>query len=442
MALLIPIPRSSLDALQKALRRVAGFDWGARRAIHIIPLDQGTDENVADILCEYCQNNNIRYVLVPKRVHCNERYLSQAGYTVVLGPTIVELVRGDGLLHHLRDMGLDWRSQVTARLKHYGLGTVREAEIDSWLGQFEHLGNHRAVGEHLLQLLDVLTLAELGESLSSDADFYGAKLVVGFNNDKWGKSWGTISTLIRKKCQAASLLPINEAIEKGGHPRVLRLVEDGLFSGTEMRGVFDSLRGNRPPGRSQKVPRLADPSLLSRVSAQVHFGVVCDFGEAVLRRYMASNSLPNIQITVSAAARKVRVLYAAPDVLSSPGGTELAEDDDETFRARLRSSVVPFAFQDDKGWKPGASLLRAKTFCENVGEQLWRSYIAKKSFDLRAWSDDRIRLCALGMEGLGLSFAFPHSVPKASLPVFWARGRVTLNGTSVEWIPLLPNADT
>ena len=91
--------------------------------------------------------------------------------------------------------------------------------------------------------MDMLPLTDLGESLSVGSDFYGSELVIGFNNDTWGKSWGTISTLIRKKCAAASLLPITEAIEKGGHPNVLRLVEDGLFSGTEMRAILDSLRG-------------------------------------------------------------------------------------------------------------------------------------------------------------------------------------------------------
>ena len=204
-----------------------------------------------------------------------------------------------------------------------------------------------------------------------------------------------------------------------------------------MRAIFDSLRGNRPPGRSQKVPSLADPTLLSQVATQVHFGVVCDFGEVILRRYMASNALPNIQITVSAAARKLRVLHGLPPA----DAVQLGDDDDDAFRARLRSRVVPFAFQDDKGWKDIGSLLRARSFCENVGEQLWRSYIARKNFDLHAWPDERIKRCALGMEGLGLTFAFPHSVPKASLPLLWARGKVTAHSTSLDWVPLFPNAD-
>ena len=126
------------------------------------------------------------------------------------------------------------------------------------------------------------------------------------------------------------------------------------------------------------------------------------------------------------------------DFRSQNQPTDSAE---EAFRTHLRSRVVPFAFQDDKGWKDPASLLRARAFCAKVGEQLWLSYITRKNFDLVAWPDDRIRRCALGMEGLGLTFAFPHSVPKASLPVLWARGRVTLNGVSIDWVPLLPNAD-
>ena len=115
---------------------------------------------------------------------------------------------------------------------------------------------------------------------------------------------------------------------------------------------------------------------------------------------------------------------------------------DRSFLDQLRSRVIPFAFQDDKGWKDGASLGRARVFSEQVGEQLWRSYIVKrKNFDPGSWPAERMRLCALGMEGLGLTFAFPHSVPKASLPLFWARGQVTFGGISLDWVPLLPDAD-
>ena len=107
MPLLIPIPRSNLEALQKALNRIAPFDWVAGGLIHVFPLDEHTQKGIADAICEYCQSNKIRHVLVPKRVHCDEKAISEAGYSVITGPTIGELVNGDGLLRHLRDLRLD-----------------------------------------------------------------------------------------------------------------------------------------------------------------------------------------------------------------------------------------------------------------------------------------------------------------------------------------------
>lgn len=438
MALVITIPPENYDSLKGALDRLAPFDWETTGSIHVFRVE-GNPRTVAHDLDEYCQNHGLRTMLVPRRVHCDEQKLSSAGYNVVTVPSINFLLYGPGLRDQLQELGLDWRSRVLSRLSHYALSTIGNTEIDRWLQQFEVLGNHRAVGEHLLQLLDLVPLSELGDALSHDVEFYGSDLTMGFNLDKWGKSWGTISNLIGKKCPGASLIPITDAIERGGSAQVLRLMEDGLFSGTESRAVLDSLRGTRPPGRSEKIRKLNDPALLSQVPLQIHFGVICDFGERLLRRYLALNGLHNVQIKVSPAARTVRVLLKSGGANLS--AEELTDMDDVTFRNELRTNVVPFAFQDGRGWKDERARERAKSFCENVGEQLWRGYIEKKKFDLSSWPDSRIKLCALGMEGLGLTFAFPHSVPKATLPLFWARGRITLNGKSIDWIPVLPNSD-
>ena len=122
MSLLIPIPRSSEEALKEALNRIAPFDWATRGSIHIFSLDEPTQKNVADTICEFCENNNIQNILVPKRVHCDADAISEAGYSVITGPTLVELVRGGGLRRHLRDLNLDWRCEVTARLNPYAMG--------------------------------------------------------------------------------------------------------------------------------------------------------------------------------------------------------------------------------------------------------------------------------------------------------------------------------
>lgn len=267
-----------------------------------------------------------------------------------------------------------------------------------------------------------------------DSEFYGDQLIIGFSNDRWGKSWATVSNLIRKRCPSADLLPITEAIEVGEHPRVVKLVEDGLFSGTEITAVLDSLRGVRGPARTQKVEQLKDVQQLFRLPIRLQFGVVCDYGEARLRNYCAKHGLPNLQVSVPSASRKIRVLKMP----STPTDIEANQSASEDPSGR----VEPHAFQDDKGWKSTTAKERALRFCTAIGEQLWSQYVSKKGFDLLRWPSYRIKRCALGMDGLGLTFAFPHSVPKATLPLFWARGLVKWEDAELDWNPLFPNSDS
>src|ERR1039457_4447863 len=97
MSLLIPIPRVNLEALQKALRKVAGFDWDSRGSLHVFALDQRPQGGFAEAICDYCRSHKVVYVLVPRRVHCDEKALTQAGYSVLMGPSIAELTKGRGL---------------------------------------------------------------------------------------------------------------------------------------------------------------------------------------------------------------------------------------------------------------------------------------------------------------------------------------------------------
>ncbi len=437
MPLLIVMTESFRQPLIAALNRFAPFDWQDRGIIHIFPLGEVTSPDVTERIIHYCQSHNIDDILAPPRIHCDEQALVDAGYTVIQGPSIKNLIHGQALRSQLQKLKLDWRSQVLSRLNNFGLAKLEESHLEAWLSQFEKLSNHLPVGEHLLQLVDVISYSELSDSLSIGADFYEKDLIVGFNKDKWGKSWGTVSNLMGKRCPDATLLPITEAIEKGAHPRVVRLVEDGLFSGTEMRGVFDSLRGTRPLGRNQKVERLSDPSILAKLPVTLQFGVVCDFGEAILRQYLSANELPNVQVAVPAAARRFRVLLGSP--ASEPVDSD--QQDIGAYVARIQPRVVPYAFQDSKGWRNDEKLGRARGFCQTVGEQLWRNYINRKGWSGSSWPEERIKLCGLGMDGLGLTFAFPHSVPKATLPLFWARGPVSFGNDCVEWEPLFPSSD-
>jgi len=434
------VPRTHLDRFRAALHKLAGYDWDRDGNINVC--DTGTGAPDPERVIPFCQVHGVTEVLVPANLYLDDRPFKRAGYDVTFGKSLDYLLNGPGLQRFLTERGLDWRSHARSLLSEYGLAVVSDDDVEHWLAQFERLSEHRPVGEHLLQLLDIVPAAAFGEALTTEASYYGGQeLVVGFNRERnYGKSWAAVAFQLAKRFKNLPLLPIDEAIVAGAAPKVLRLLEDGLFSGTETRGIFDSLLGLRAPGREPKVKPLGDPFTLKRVAAQIQYAAVCDFGEAIVRRYLKAQSLLNVQVGLATAIRKFRVLSEESDPPLAAVTAELLRDD--LYIAWLRSRVQPFAFQGDKGWRDEALRERALVFCTQIGEQLWQNYIVRKRFDLTRWPPARIRRCALGMEGLGLTFAFPHSVPKATLPVFWSRGTVTLDGVSLEWAPLLPNADT
>jgi hypothetical protein len=100
------------------------------------------------------------------------------------------------------------------------------------------------------------------------------------------------------------------------------------------------------------------------------------------------------------------------------------------------------AFSNRELWGDGVERSKAIAFCRDVGFQLYREYLRSKTEvdGWAEWPEDRIREYALGTRSLGLSIAFAHSVPKASLPLFWAFGKVKLKSrtrrkVAVSWQP-------
>lgn len=445
IALAIAIPAINADKLASVLDRHARFDWRKRNEIIVIELQEGLspDENAMHV-CDGLQGHMLSphfTVLVPNRVHITSNILIEAGYSVTNATSINHLIHGQGLINELKNKGLDWRTSVLSMTQRYALAKITEDHIESWLKQFEFLGNHLPVGEHLLQLVEILAPADLVGSLCKDYDFKKNNIIFGFNKDKYGKSWGTVTNLVQKSCSSSTMLPLNEAIEQCHDFKEVWLVEDGLFSGKESRSIFDSLRNVRPPNRSQKVPALTHVDKLSTTSVLLRFGAVCDFGMETLHRYLVKNRLLNIHIDSACAAKKFSVLTDPPPYKQN-GELDPCNIDDATFLESLRQRVSPYAFQSDRGWKSAPLETKAREFCENVGQQLWSCYLKQKTFDMTSWPVERVARCSLGMEGVGLTFAFAHSVPKATLPLFWAKGTVTINGKSKMWQPLFPYADT
>ena len=80
---------------------------------------------------------------------------------------------------------------------------------------------------------------------------------------------------------------------------------------------------------------------------------------------------------------------------------------------------------------------RASQFCASLGGQLFELYIQTMKWP---WPQKKKAPCCLGMLGLGLEVGFAHSIPKASLPLFWMDGPVKWDGSRLDWMALFPNA--
>ncbi len=148
MSLAIPIPPEHLKDLRTALDRVARSRWEEDGVIHVVSLEQNID------FLQYCRDNDIRCILVPYRVHCNEDALRKAAYTVYPERserpdyTISKLIDGSKLQEFLRKLGLDWRGALVNQLKlysHPNEGQRIDERIDPWLKQFDRLGCDRAI---------------------------------------------------------------------------------------------------------------------------------------------------------------------------------------------------------------------------------------------------------------------------------------------------------
>jgi hypothetical protein len=215
----------------------------------------------------------------------------------------------------------------------------------------------------------------------------------------------------------------------------LAVFEDGLWSGTEAMGVIESLLGERP-GREKTAP-LKDPALLARADLTFIYGIATDYGIALVERFCRDKGLPNIKVL---SAQK---LIVAPATLLD--GLAQGRFDLSVMREAgpVGHALVPHIVSALalSGMTSG-HIDTAREFCANVGRQLFEHYlqamVTTRSWTM--WEPDKLGQASLGMHGLGLTQAFAHSVPKATLPLFWASGDVSYNGRRLRWKPLFVNS--
>lgn len=334
----------------------------------------------------------------------------------------------------LNQCNLSLRAVASDQLKHWNHATIDRDAVDQWLAQFSQLGNYGWIGEALLaqtNLIQAATLGNLYADLAIDSS-YG----LAYNRDARGtaKSGEVIATLLTKRFGTTVYDAPAKAIEAMPTGK-LAVFEDGLWSGTEAMGVIESLLGERP-GREKTAP-LKQPELLARADLTFIYGIATDYGIAVVKRFCRDKGLENIKVM------SAQTLLVAPANLLD--GLACGKFDLAKMREAgpAEHALVPHIVTAlGLSGMAAENIDIAREFCTSVGRQLFEHYlqamVMTRSWTM--WSQEKLAQASLGMHGLGLTQAFAHSIPKATLPLFWASGDVLYNGRRLRWKPLFVNS--
>jgi len=289
----------------------------------------------------------------------------------------------------------------------------------------------------LLHVLDFWSSTRIGEGLRLNSDSVQGYSHVCVNRQQAGKSADALANKIQKRLNQFSSLKVADlydVLAKNEAANIL-FIEDCLLTGTEITSLLRSLLGETPSGREPKTPPLQDPTLLRDRNIVMHFLVVTNMGSEILRQFLAKNGINGVQIS------------KADDELATltPLGIQAIREgklfDGDKCLCDPSGHIRAVAFQDTVVWGSREQIERAISFCQDVGEQLFRHYLAAmkvhKNWD---WPERKIRQSSLGMYSNALALAFAHSVPKATLPLFWMEGKVRLGDKEIDWCPLFPLA--
>ena len=333
---------------------------------------------------------------------------------------------------------LDWRSAIAERLNAWYHGVIDVIHLDLWLGQFERMGM-LWIGERLLRSLDFWDPARLKLTVALD-DLPSAFDCLCVNRLRPGKSADFLANLFSKHVKARyPRFPIEDFSEvlsdssKQQKYRRILFVEDCLLSGTEITNFLSALL-NIPSasGRQWKIDPLPDPVALRQFACEMRFAVATSLGVWRLRHFLANQGLGNMQVGVS-ETEMIEVLQPAGKRALEEGC--FYEDSLANCPRDVAGHIDPVALRGN--WKNGDQRANFAAFLRDVGGQLFRSYLVRTGYQ---WPEKKVVACELGMHGLGLNLAFGHSVPKASLPLFWMDGLVVFRGSTIQWQALFPNA--
>ena len=317
-------------------------------------------------------------------------------------------------------------------------GVVDRDKVHAWLDQFHKVGgsrgDYRWLGQRLLAALDFWSPSRLMETLDLTPQGVQDLDAVCLNLNRPEKSAGSLANKIRKRLDAQGItLPIEDvhrALSEGRRTRIL-YVEDCIMSGNEMLRVLGGLLGNDDAWGTPRTSALENPDQLKEVCIRIRCGVVSNAGFATVCRFLRERGLHNVAVDIP--RHGLLQVFTQAGLRAIEDGAEFDQDGCIVDQERY---VQPYAFRDYGLWGTTRQMDLAREFCSTVGRQLYSHYQNGRPARPARWLDE----AALGVRSFGMALAFSHSVPKETLPVFWAEGPVEFGGKRTQWLPLFPSA--
>lgn len=441
--LLVVCSERDAEAVRKAISRQAYYNWEPKGEIHLltIPDFRRSYKGLVTRLIEsrLQEGSRTQHVIVLKDISCDQDSIQQLCYKV-MRPNGVYAFALDVLPTVLKVAKLDWKSYAYRLLSNgWRHGSISEAHITAWVRQFERLG-HDWVAEGLLKVLDFWDDSRVRTALNITPENLEAFDCVCVNHHRAaGKSAGVIASLVQKQLEGGAefkrvsrrVRDLREALESNDAQDIL-FVEDCMVTGNEMTRILLDLQNIKHDFGGLKADPLTDPIKLRGKRIYLRFAVVTNGSLAYVQRFLKQHGLENIEID-SAHSGVI-------DTLTPEGLSDLAEDcliDTEDCLIDPNRSVIRSAFLPTAIWHSDKRRQRAIEFCTEIGFQLYKLYVQGRS---KPWIERKVEESALGVRSHALSLAFTHSVPKETLPLYWAGGRVRWQNKEIDWLPLFQNA--
>ncbi len=330
---------------------------------------------------------------------------------------------GDRISDILIANGVDFLTERAAYLRdRWETQVVTRSHVAKWLSQFREIGSFEWVGKGVLLALDCLSTSEmLGRLGLEDLEDIERLSFYSPEDDPVGSST-PLAHAVAKRRKDKPMSRLDLGILKDALGSTL-LIEDCAISGKEFEKFVKKTW-------APDLPHLEDERL---VNLRLRFAVLGNGAQAYISNQLATHGLVNVRLDT----RFSRVVESLTEdgVRAVSAGTFYDQVHHHCLlpRQHIRESL----FKDVGVWGTSERAASARRLLRKLGEQLYRQHFSEKAEPGESRSDRWFEQAGLGAGGLALTLALARSVPKSSLPVIWAEGRIRIGNKNLQWTPLL-----